>query len=127
MTPSEHLIQASFFELCRLFEVQDPRLKNVFSIPNGGLRNKAVAAKLKKEGLQAGVLDVFCMVPSGRFNGLWVEFKRKGGRLTKEQVSFAMRATAAGYPVIVATDPEDAFRALKKYLNRPEFFEERLA
>lgn len=75
--PSEHFEQRELvswfrrkYEPCR-----------IFAIPNGGWRSKAVAAKLKVEGVSAGVPDLF--VPE---HLLWVEMKRiKGGSLSKEQ------------------------------------------
>lgn len=123
MTSTEHRIQSSFFQIVNAYANQDPRLENVFAIPNGGKRDKITGAIMKREGVKAGVMDVFCMIPSGRFHGLWIEFKRKGGRLSKAQVEFGTRATRAGYPCIIATDAEDAFRALRKYMDRPEYFE----
>ena len=58
----------------------------LFAIPNGGWRNATTAAKLKAEGVVAGVPDLFLAVPHGEFHGLWIEMKNgKAGRLSQAQ------------------------------------------
>lgn len=72
-----------------LIDIKYPKLSQaVFHIPNGGKRNIAEAVRFKKMGVRAGVWDVCCNLPHPVFNGLWIEFKSKGGRVTKEQESF---------------------------------------
>jgi len=56
----------------------------IFSIPNGGLRNKTTAMSLKNTGLSPGVPDL--QIPSLK---LYIEMKRtKGGVLAPEQRKF---------------------------------------
>jgi hypothetical protein len=74
---TEHEHQAALFEWAALMESEYPDLKYLFAIPNGGLRHKAVAAKLKKEGVKPGVPDTFLPVPMGRYHGLFIELKPK--------------------------------------------------
>jgi hypothetical protein len=53
----------------------------IFAIPNGGLRSKSQALKLKVEGVVPGIPDLF--IPAWM---TWVEMKKaKGGVLSKEQ------------------------------------------
>lgn len=53
-----------------------------FAIPNGELRHKTVASRLKAEGVTKGVPDL-CIPALGP---LWIEMKtEKGGRVSKEQ------------------------------------------
>lgn len=52
----------------------------IFAIPNGGQRNIAVAAKLKAEGVTAGIPDLF--IPAW---SLWIEMKTPTGRLSEPQ------------------------------------------
>ena len=54
---SEHDEQVLIFKWARLSEGRWPELALLFAIPNGGHRHKAVAAKLKAEGVRAGVPD----------------------------------------------------------------------
>lgn len=52
-----------------------PELKLLYHIPNGGSRNKAEAANLKRQGVKAGVPDLFLPVPRGGYHGLYIELK----------------------------------------------------
>ena len=44
-------------------------------VPNGGLRNKIVAAKLKRMGVKAGVPDVLIFNPAAENCGVAIELK----------------------------------------------------
>jgi len=77
---SEHQEQCALMRMCRLHERKYPGLELIHSIPNGGARHIAVAAKLRAEGVRAGVPDIFLPVPRGSAHGLYIELKRKGGR-----------------------------------------------
>ena len=55
----EHEIQVGVFEWIDYQKEVYPQLKNVFAIPNGGSRNEIEAANLRKEGVRAGVWDMF--------------------------------------------------------------------
>lgn len=116
----EHNEQVAFFQMCEMFAKQDSRFSDIYAIPNGGLRDVITASKLKDEGVKAGVLDVFCFVPSGQFHGLYLEFKSKRGQMTEKQTNFATRAVRRGYAVAVVREAEQAIRFCKKYFNRPE-------
>jgi len=122
--PHEHRIQAAFFELVRLHEQRDPRFGDIYATPNGGFRHKKTALDMKAEGVKPGVLDVFVRYPSGRFHGMFIEFKRsKKEKPSEEQEKFARRSMSLGYLCVLTHDAEDAFRAVRKYFDRPEFFE----
>jgi hypothetical protein len=80
--PSEHLEQVKLFNWRNLNLDKYPQLKNMFAIPNGGHRFIGVAKKLKSEGVQAGVLDVFLAHPVKNiqiifkgYSGLFIEMK----------------------------------------------------
>lgn len=55
-----------------------PELNRLFAIPNGGQRHKAVAGKLKIEGVKPGVLDLMLPIPRGGNCGLFLEMKKPG-------------------------------------------------
>ena len=73
----------------------DPRLELAFAIGNGGKRDKVTAARMKAEGVKAGVWDIFLPVPAGEWCGLFIEMKVGNNKLTKEQREF--RDSLYGY------------------------------
>ena len=79
--------------------------------PAAGMKlTKAMAAKVKTLGYQAGTLDIF--LPEYR---VYIELKRqKGGSLSPEQKERIPRLEAAGYRVIVARGAVDAINQLGK-------------
>ena len=112
---SESQLQQSFF---KWFRLQYPQYYwNAFAIPNGGLRNKQVAAQLKREGVVSGVWDVFILNNKGNNNsrGLWVEFKVKPNKLTDNQIAFQKENFY--YDFAVCYTIEEAVIAVNNYLN----------
>ena len=78
----------------------------IFAIPNGGARSITTAAKLKVEGVSAGVPDLY--VPEWK---LWVEMKRtKGGVVDKAQKDWHEYLTTIGDRVIVCRGADEAKR-----------------
>ena len=62
MKDLEHRLQCA---CVRWFAYQHPELKGtLFAVPNGGQRNALVAAKLKDEGVTAGVADLLVQLAS---------------------------------------------------------------
>ena len=83
----------------------------VFHPPNGGLRNKAKAARLKWIGTLAGVPD---LVVLGRDGQCWlIEVKAPGGALSAEQRALRDRWTALRIPFVVAKSIDDVRRAFE--------------
>ena len=81
----------------------------IFSIPLGGHRHPAVAAKLKATGTVKGVPDLF--IPAWR---VWVEMKKaKGGKLSQEQQLMIKYLQSVDYCVIVGHGAEDAINQLR--------------
>src|SRR4051812_41829474 len=69
----------------------------IFHCPNGGSRNGAEGAKLKKMGVLKGVSDVIVMHPKGIHTGLVMELKVKPNKPTEDQYEFMRRARGAGW------------------------------
>jgi hypothetical protein len=91
---SEHLEQREFVSW---FRKTHPGVR-IFAIPNGGWRGVAAGARLKAEGVSAGVPDLF--IPEWR---VWIEMKRaKGGVLSEKQKGWRDYLIGCGYKVIVA-------------------------
>jgi hypothetical protein len=86
----------------------------IFSVPNGGHRHPAVAAKMKATGVVKGVPDLF--IPAW---GLWVEMKRtKGGSLSAEQKDWIAYLESVGFCCIVGKGADDAKRQISAFFNK---------
>ena len=126
----EHDIQAAFFEECAIRAVRDERWELPFAIANGGKRGPKTAAKLKQEGVKAGVPDIFvahhgyCADPFGdapaRCDGLFIEFKAGRNTLSPAQAERARLAEKYGYHVEVCRSAEEAIALLERWFKGEE-------
>lgn len=116
--PYEHDEQA--FLITRAYYQRNiyPELQLMFAIPNGGLRNKGVAKKLKKEGVKSGVPDLMLPVARGGYHGLFIEMKRiKKSSTDDNQKLWHKNLTEQGYKVVVCKGEQQAWKDLIEYLN----------
>lgn len=117
-TPYEHDEQAALFEWAGWMAGRWPELEYMHAIPNGGDRNKVVAAKLRAEGVKAGVPDIFLPCPRGGFHGLYIEMKRtRGGRVSREQQRWIDGLRAQGYRVEVCAGFDAAKKTIEEYMK----------
>lgn len=94
----------------------------LFAIPNGGLRDKGTAAKLKREGVRPGIPDLFLSIATQTYSGLYIELKYGKNKLTKNQSEYMERFSGVGYRCIVCYDWEDAFKTIENYLrSKPKY------
>jgi len=112
----EHKHQCALFEWARLNQGLWPELRWMHTVPNGGARHPAVAAKMKKEGQKSGVVDIFLDVPRAGFHGLRIELKYGKGTPTDNQERWIEHYRRSGYYADVFWSWEDAAAAIKKYL-----------
>ena len=110
---AEHAEQKALIKWCKMH----PVAKRIFAIPNGGARHIAVAAKMKAEGVRPGVPDLFLPVPRGRFCGLFIEMKAKGGRVARGQSEELEQLSADGYMAVVCWGWDSARETIENYLN----------
>ncbi len=94
-----------------------PELKWAYAIPNGGKRDKIEAAHLKRQGVKAGVSDIFVPLPKGKYHGLYIEMKVKPNKPTDKQKDFLADMAVAGYATAVCYGADDAIRVTKQYLK----------
>lgn len=99
----------------RWFRYQYPRL-TLFAIPNGGNRNLITAMTMKREGVLAGVADLFLAFPSQGFHGLWIEMKIGKGRQSQEQKYFQTDMEKQGYKYVVCRSFEEFKNEIEKYV-----------
>lgn len=120
---TEHAHQVALFCWAGNERVTYPELEWLYAVPNGGLRNPAIAAQMKAEGLRSGVPDLFLPVAKHGFYGLYIELKlfkylnyANGGR-SDEQVKWHNALTSFGYAVITCYGWEHARDTLISYLR----------
>ena len=116
--PTESDEQISLFQWAERQDKVYPELRLMYHIPNGGLRNKVTAARLKAEGVKPGVPDIFLPAPRGRWHGLYIELKRrKGGKVSDEQAAWIYSLDKMGYKVAVCRGWTEASEVIVGYLN----------
>jgi len=98
-----------------------PALRYMFAIPNGGNRNKIEAARLKKQGVKAGVLDIFLPVVRVPYHGLFVEMKRRKqdgpSKVSPKQLDFQKEMELQGYKCVICYGAEEAIKAISEYIK----------
>lgn len=117
MRQPEHIEQCALFRWAEYQAKAKPELALMFAIPNGGHRNKATAARLKAEGVKAGVPDICLPVARGEYHGLWIEMKAGRNKPTPPQVQWHMRLSQQGHRVAVCWGWEAARDVIEEYLN----------
>ena len=75
----------------------------LFSVPNGGSRNKAEALKMVATGLTAGIPDLLLIMPTAP-HLIGIELKLPKGKLSDTQVTIHKRWAEAGIQVEVVRD-----------------------
>lgn len=113
MKEQEHNIQVACVNWFRYLYPQ----YLIWAIPNGGQRNAVVAAKLKTEGVLAGVPDLFIAVPRREFHGLFIEMKAGKNKPTDEQKNVMQRLWEAGYKCEVCYSVEEFIEVINNYLT----------
>lgn len=116
--PTEEQEQAAIFEWVQLMTPQYPELDLLFHVPNGGLRSKPEAVRMKKTGVKPGVPDLCLPVPRGESHGLFIELKRKhGGKVSPDQKAWIEALTDQGYYAEVCRGAEEACDLITAYLE----------
>jgi len=77
----------------------------IFAVPNGGLRSKAEASRLKWTGVVAGIPDLVVVAPGGRV--FFIEVKAPDGRLSPEQRAIHESLVALGAPPAIVRSIDD--------------------
>lgn len=119
MKSSEHSEQCRVINWAWIYQERCAALAMLHAIPNGGLRNKSVAAKLKMEGVKSGIPDLDLPVPSGIYFGLVIEMKFGRNKATAEQIWFLERYARYGRKTAVCYSADEAIKMICEYLNLP--------
>jgi len=114
---SEHSEQVAVIQWKNMLQNRYIELGLLFAVPNGGLRNRMVAIKLKAEGVQPGVPDLILPVPKKGRTGLAIEMKVKPNKETIEQKWWLSSLENYGWVVAVCYSADEAIRIICKYLD----------
>lgn len=117
LTPSEAEEQMAVVKWAELMSHKHHCLKFMYHTPNGGSRNIAEAANLKRMGVKAGVPDLCLPYPSGKYHGLYIEMKTDTGRQTAAQREYLSWLNQAGYKAVVCHGAEEAIEVIWGYLD----------
>ena len=100
--------------------------EKIIAIPNGGKRNPREAARLKAQGVTAGVPDLFLPVMCGGFGGLWIELKAPktatspAGKPTAAQLAKLQQLSEDGYCTALCYGWVAARDTIVGYLSQPQ-------
>lgn len=117
VTTSEAEEQMAVIKWAELMSNKHPCLKWLYHTPNGGSRNVAEAANLKRMGVKAGVPDLFLPYPADGCHGLFIEMKSQTGRPTAVQKDWLKWLNENGYRAVVCYGTEHAIKVLEYYLR----------
>lgn len=111
MKSSEAYEQIALIDYCEYRHIP------IFHIPNGGSRNKREAKNLKRQGVRAGVPDLFVPVARRGRHGLFIEMKSDTGRPTDKQLEWIGLLNDQGYMAVVCNGFESAKETVDWYFG----------
>jgi len=112
----EHRLQCA---CVRWFAYQHPELRGrLFAVPNGGRRDAVTGAKMKAEGVVAGVADLVLLVRRAGYGALLVEMKTATGRQSEAQREWERIVTANDdYKYVICRSIEEFITLIESYLS----------
>ena len=116
---AEHYIQVRLFYMV---EKYIPELYRAMkAVPNGGLRSKTTAGKMKAEGQKAGSPDIDIDYPRGAYHGMKLEVKTEKGKLQLNQSEAIDYFNSLNYHVVCGKGFDECYQMIKSYWQLPEF------
>ena len=111
----EHRLQCACVQW---FRTQHPKFNhNLFAVPNGGRRDKVTGAKLKAEGVLAGVADLILLKSNADYGALLIEMKTGSGKQSEVQGRWQKAIEKDGYKYVLCRSLEDFMREINAYLK----------
>lgn len=89
---------------------------SLFAVPNGGRRDKSTGARLKSEGVVAGVSDLVLLRRNRHYGALLIEMKTRSGVQRQSQREWERLVTADGYRYTVCRSVDDFISEVRGYL-----------
>lgn len=115
---TEHQVQSALINWwairCKFYRLPEFAL---FATPNGGNRNAATGAMLKREGVRRGIPDLMLSVPNKHYHGLFIEMKVGSNKPSKEQREVMQHLINKGYATAVCYDWKVAADLIDEYLQ----------
>uniref|UniRef100_UPI0032601406 VRR-NUC domain-containing protein n=1 Tax=Clostridium sp. NkU-1 TaxID=1095009 RepID=UPI0032601406 len=78
---------------------------------------KKEAARLKAQGVKAGVPDLHLPIPKGAYAGLYIEMKYNTGTVEDEQKEWIKAMKAAGHYACVCYGYDYAVKVIEEYVS----------
>ena len=114
-----HIEENTQIACVRWFNLQYPEYRGLlYAVPNGGARNKVEAAKLKAEGVVAGVADLILAIPRNGFGCLCIEMKTDKGRQSESQKLWQRQTEKHGNKYVVCRDFMEFKTEIENYLKQ---------
>jgi len=118
MNHNESYEQQALFQWSKLSQSKYPELSLLHAIGNGNARTSAIqGARMKREGVLAGVSDIMLPVARNGWHGLYIELKVKGGRLSDSQKWWIAEMFKQKYMAVVCYGWVEAKEVIEKYLE----------
>jgi hypothetical protein len=114
--PSEHEIQAAVIQWCDIMANQDYRYGLIYAIPNARKISPAGMNYCRQEGLRKGFPDTCLPWGNGKYNALYIEFKKGTNQPSIEQMEWARKLHRAGNLCYCINDIELAKKTITGYL-----------
>ncbi|VTU44923.1 VRR-NUC domain-containing protein [Variovorax sp. RA8] len=117
--PTEDQIHRACADWVFAHEGMYPFLRWLMHVPNGGLRSRGEAGKMRAMGVRKGVVDWILPFPSpaGRYTGLAIEVKSHRGTVSDEQQDFLDDAAAAGWLAAVARSSDEFVKVVEQWIR----------
>lgn len=111
--------------ICNYIRYQFPKVADhIIKIDNEGVRSITGHALAVKAGLCVGAADIFLAWPRGGFNGMFLEVKREGWKITPSQrlhvdrqLAFLKRMENVGFYTRLCIGSDQGIEYVKEYLS----------
>ncbi len=112
----EHRLQCACVQW---FAVQYPELRGrLFAVPNGGRRDAVTGAKLRAEGVLAGVADLILLKRNSQYGALLIEMKTPKGRQSESQKEWEQSVCSRDeYRYVICRSLEEFISAVEEYIK----------
>lgn len=114
---SESIEQEIVINWCRAHEYKCKELELIYHCPNGGKRNSREAGALKRQGVKAGVPDLYLPVARHNYHGLYIEMKVGKNSCTENQMNWIKKLQEQGYSCEVCYGADNAIKVIQEYLG----------